>query len=194
MPSRLTFTLQLSLALLGTRPGEAVAGTLLERTVAFVHKKPILLSDAELTRALLQIDLSDAIERTIDEALMDDEAARLVGQARGEDDVARAVLVLQAKAGPGFHVAALRRKALTQLAIARYIEVRLRPLVRVEDAEVRRVFNERMAEGPLAEGFSLVAPSIREALEQRSLDQKIEEWVSSLRRREVVRRPLSRPR
>ena len=43
-------------------------------------------------------------------------------------------------------------------------------------------------------GFSQVAESIREALERRSLDQKIEEWVASLRRREAVRRPPPRSR
>ena len=89
--------------------------------------------------------------------------------------------------------AALRRKALIQLAISNYINQRLRPLVRVEDAEVRKVFSQKVLNDQEPPSFSLVAPSIRELLERRSLDQKIEEWVASLRRREEIRRLPARP-
>jgi hypothetical protein len=38
-----------------------------------------------------------------------------------------------------------------------------------------------------------VADAIRESLESRALDQKIEEWVASLRRRGEIRRVAARP-
>lgn len=169
------------------------AGTLIERTLAFVNKKPILHSDVALTRALLQLEEADALERTIDESLMFDEASRLLNDSPSEDTIARAVLALQEKIGTGFTSPALRRKALVQLAIANYIDQRLRSLVRVDDAEVRKAFNERLVNAPQPSLFSEVADAIRESLERRSLDQKIEEWVGALRLRAEIRRPAPRP-
>ena len=188
--SRLRARSLLTMALLAH---SAFAGTVIERTMAFVNKRPVLLSDVELTRTLLKLDEAEAVERTIDEFLMFDEASRLITQSPAEEVVVRGRQDLQAKAGPGFSLAALRRKALVQLAIANYIDLRLRPQVRVEDAEVRRVFNERVVKDPEPPPFNLVADAIRESLEQRSLDQKIEEWVASLRRREEVRRVTPKP-
>ena len=175
---------------LGGVPG-AEAGTIVERTMAFVNKKPVLLSDVVLTQALLKLGQEEALQRTIEEVMMFDEASRLLEEPPppASVEVAEQALLEQA---PGFSAAALRRKALTQLAIARYIDLRLRPLVRVEDAEVRKLFNERQAADPQSEAFSLAAIQIREMLERRALDQKVEEWVASLLRREEVRRPSPR--
>ena len=184
--------LLLSAGLLALGAGSAFAATLVERTMAFVNKRPVLLSDVTLTRALLKLGEAEAVERAIDESLMFEEASRLVTQTPPEEAVARAILDLEAKAGLGFSAVALRRKAVVQLAIANYIELRLRPQVRVEDGEVRRVFNERVVNDPEPPPFNLVADAIRESLEQRALDQKIEEWVASLRRREEVRRVTPR--
>lgn len=171
----------------------ALAGTVVERTVAFVNKKPVLLSDVELTRALLKLDEKEAMERTIDEVLMFEEASRLVTESLPEEEVARATASLALKAGSGFTPAALRRKALVQLAIANYIELRLRPQVRVEDEAVRAAFNERVARDPQTPLFNLVADAIRDSLESRALDQKIEEWIAALRGREEIRRVPPRP-
>ena len=82
---------------------------------------------------------------------------------------------------------------MIQIAIASYIDQRLRPQVRVEDSEVRKVFNEKILNDAQAPAFSLVADGIRASLEKRSLDQKVEEWVASLRRRGEVRRVPLRP-
>ncbi len=172
----------------------AHAGTVVERTVAFVNRRPILLSDVEMTRALLGLEEAEAQERTIDEVLMSDEASRLVSDSVSEEEIATAIGTLREKAGARFTPAALRRKALAQLAISKYIDLRLRPLVRIEDGDVRKVFNEKVAADPLAPDFALVAPEIRQLLERQSLDQKIEEWVASLRRRDEVRRPAARTR
>jgi hypothetical protein len=141
----------------------------------------------------LQLAEGESLERTIDEALMFDEASRLLDDSPSEDMIARAVFALQEKTGTGFTRPALRRKALVQLAISNYIDQRLRSLVRVEDAEVRRVFNQRVVNDPQPPAFSLVAPSIRELLERQALDQKIEEWVGALRSRAEIRRPSPRP-
>ena len=172
--------------------GPALSGVLIERTLAFANKKPVLLTDVTLTRVLLGLDEADALERTIDQTLMFEEASRLLNEPFADQAVAEATQALEEKAGAGFGQAALRRKARTELAIASYIEARLKPLVRVGDDEVRQLFNERVIREPNPPVFSDVAQPIREALEAQSLDQKIEEWVASLRMRAVIRRPPPR--
>lgn len=181
----------LFLALMLVAPS-ARAGTLVERTVAFVNRRPILLSDVELARALLKLNPAEAIESSIDESLMFAEASRLVHDTSSDADIAQAVSVLREKAGPAFSAAALGRKASVQLAISRYIYRRLRPLVRVDEAAVRKAFNERLVNDPDPPVFSQVAPALRDSLEGRALDEKIEEWVSDLRMHADIRRPIAR--
>jgi len=79
-----------------------------------------------------------------------------------------------------------------QLAISNYIELRLRPQVRVEDEAVRQAFNDRVAKDPQTPLFALIADAIRESLESRALDQKIEEWIALLRVRGEIRRVAPR--
>ena len=167
----------------------AVAGTVVERTLAFVNRRPILLSEVQLTRALLVLDEKEALERTIDEVMMFEEASRLLSDAPPPQNLDAAIATLREIAGPEFPEAALRRKALVQIAIASYIDVRLRPLIRVDDAEVTKLFNERLAKEVPPPSFTVASLEIREFLARQALDRRIEEWVTSLRRREEVRRP-----
>ena len=175
------------IALSGIAP-RSIAGTLIEKTLAFVNKTPVLLSDVQLTEVLLSLAAGPALERTIDERLMFEEARRLINQAPSETATTTAVDSLRTKTGPGFTREALVRKARIQLAISNYIDVRLAPLVRVEDGEVRRVFNEMVVSQEAPPSFDSVAKEIRAALERKSLDQKIEEWVATLRTRAEIRR------
>ena len=182
------------LAVMAATPSVSViAGTLVERTEAFVNKRPVLLSDVELARALLKLDPAEALERSIDENLMFEEASRLLNDTPSGESLEAAIETLREKAGSAFSDAALRRKALVQLAIANYIELRLRPLVRVEDAEVRKAFNQMVAREPQPPSFSAIGPSLRASLEAKVLDERIEEWVTGLRRRADIRRPTTSP-
>lgn len=167
----------------------SIAGTVIEKTLAFVNKKPVLLSDIELTKTLLGIDDASALQRTIEESLMFEDALRLLNEPPAGEALESAVATLQAKTGAHFSRVALLRKARVQLAIANYIDVRLKPLVRIEDSEVRRVFNEMVAAEGQAPNFEAAGPEIRAALQGKSLDQKIEEWVTALRARAEIRTP-----
>jgi len=178
--------LLLTLALPG---GRTAAGTLVERTEAFVNKRPVLLSDVTLTAALLKLNHAEATERSIDESLMYEEAARLVNETPPEAAVVAAVETLREKAGDRFSEAALRRKALVQLAIAGYIDLRLRPLVRVDDEQVRKAYGDLVSNDSEPPAFGEVADELRESLESRALDERIEEWVAELRHRAEIRRP-----
>lgn len=170
----------------------ALGGTVVERTLAFVNLRPILLSEVQLTRSLLSLDEKEGLERTIDEVMMFEEASRLLSDAPPPDNLPAAIATLREIAGPDFPEAALRRKALAQIAIASYIDLRLRPLIRVDDAEVRRIFNERLANEVPPPSFTVASVEIKELLTRQALDRRIEEWVTSLRRREEVRRPPAR--
>jgi hypothetical protein len=186
MRSRTLLTMSLGFALLARF---ASGGEVIERTLAFVNKRPVLLSDVRLTRSLLDLEDRAALERTIEEVLMFEEASRLLSAPPAEGRVDAAVAALAAKAGSGYSAAALRRKALAQIAIADYVDLRLRPLVRVDDAEVRRAFDDRAKDDPAAPTFETVEDGIREALARGSLDRRIEEWVTTLKRRAEIRRP-----
>ncbi len=189
--SRLVHSILLALTVAAPGASASAAGALVERTVAFVNQRPVLLSDVELAKALLRLGDSEAIERTIDESLMAEEASRLAIDAPTDEAIAGAVLTLREKAGTGFSAAALKRKAVVQLVISNYIDQRLRPLVRVEDATVRKAFNEMVADLPEPPVFSEVAPALRASLEGRALDAKIEEWVAGMRLRADIRRPVA---
>lgn len=182
----------LMLALTAMTAGPAArlgAGTLVERTEAFVNRRPVLLSDVVLTAALLRLNHAEATEKSIDEALMFEEASRLVNDAPGDEAVTEATLSLKEKAGPGFSTVALRRKALVQLTIAAYIDLRLRSLVRVEDEDVRKAFEDLAKTEARSPIYADVVADLREALEARVLDERIEEWVAELRLRADIRRP-----
>ncbi|MEO8360855.1 MAG: hypothetical protein ABI672_12560 [Vicinamibacteria bacterium] len=193
MPSRRIASAVGGILLAGLTLGSVAfieAANVVERTMAFINKKPVLLSEVQLTQILLQINPEAALEKTIDEDLMFEESSRLLSTVQDEKELEAATTVLRAKAGPGFSDAAIKRKAQMQLSIARYIEIRMRPQARVEDTEVRRLFDEKAVGDPKAPEFVQVEPSIRESLERRALDRKIEEWVTSLRQRAEIRRPV----
>lgn len=190
--SRLAFLLAVMVVFGGSSSVVAQAGTIVERTLAFINKKPILFSEVQLTKALLQLDDAQALEKTIDERLMFEEAARLLSTPLAEKDVEGAVAALREKVGDSVSEVALVRKAQAQLTIAAYIDLRLRPLLQVDDADVRRLFDEKARNDPKAPQFDEVEVSIRESLERRSLDRRIEEWVRSLRERAEIRRPRVR--
>jgi hypothetical protein len=62
----------------------------------------------------------------------------------------------------------------------------------VDEAAVRKAFNERLVNDPDPPVFSQVASALRDSLEGRALDEKIEEWVSDLRMHADIRRPIAR--
>jgi hypothetical protein len=173
----------LSLALPGLLllvPG-AGSGEVIERIVAVVDGRPLLLSEVRL----LQQVRGDTEEATraalIDEWLMFAEAARLPQLAPTPEEEARALKSLELRA-PGPTPPAeedLRRVARRQATILKYVDFRFRPQVRVEEAAVAALYAAEYPTGtpPLAD----VADKLRARLLARDLDRRIEEWVKELR-------------
>jgi hypothetical protein len=161
-----------------------------ERIVAVVDDRPLLLSELEAHRAVSRLPEDRALEAAIDERLMHAEAAR-IPQAEVPDDEEDKALALLLETRPALRAevseAELRRLLHRQLAILKYVEFRFRPQVRVADEEVRRVWEEEQAGRPAGPALEDEQDAIRARLERRALDERVEAWVKELRARADVR-------
>jgi hypothetical protein len=163
-------------------PG-AAQGNVVERILAVVDGRPLLLSEVRVLEALRGLDQKAAVDALIDERLMFREAARLPQAVVSAEEEERAYRELAARvpAGAGATEEDLRRLARRQTAILKYVEFRFRPQVRVEDEEVRAAYDKERAASPETLPFDAVAEQLRARLESEELDQRIEEWVKELR-------------
>lgn len=171
-------------------------GEVVERIVAVVDERPLLLSDLRAFMAVRGLPEGEALEAAIDERLMHVEAAR-IPQAEvpaEEEDRALALLVETRPALRGeVPEPDLRRLLRRQLAILKYVEFRFRPQVRVSEEEVRRAWEEEQAGRPAGPALEDEQEAIRARLERRALDERVEAWVRELRARADVRYVGGRP-
>jgi hypothetical protein len=164
-------------------------GVLLERILAVVEGRPLLLSEVRFVQGLRGVDEPAALEALIDERLMLREAARLSQSSVSAEEEERALARLRetsafARAAPE---AELRRLVRRQTAILKYIDFRFRSQVSVGEEEVRRAYEARWAGQPDAPTLQQAAPELRRALLERALDRRIENWVAELRAGAQVR-------
>lgn len=171
----------LALALL---PAAAWAqGVLVERILAVVEGRPVLLSEVRVVQELRGLEQAAALDALIDERLMLREAARLSQSAVSAQEEERALARLRetsAGARP-LPEADLRRLVRRQTAILKYIDFRFRSQVSVGEDEVQRAYEARWGAQPGAPPVEQVAPALREALLEQALDRRIEAWVAELR-------------
>jgi hypothetical protein len=161
-----------------------------ERIVAVVDERPLLLSDLRALMAVRGLAEGEALEAAIDERLMHLEASRLpqADVSPEEEDRALSLLLETRK-----HLRAeapepdLRRLLRRQLAILKYVEFRFRPQLRIGDDEVRKAWAEEQAGRPAGPALEDEQEVIRARLERRALDERIETWVRELRSRADVR-------
>jgi hypothetical protein len=163
---------------------------LVDRILAVVNDSPLLLSEVRAVEILRSLDRGQALEAAIDERLMHQEASRLPQAAVSEEEVEEAIRsLLEARSAVVERVprAEMERLLRRQLSILKYIEFRFRPQIRVTDQEVREAWNEAFQGAPQGPPFEEAAPELRERLERRELDRRIEEWIRELRQRAEVR-------
>jgi hypothetical protein len=161
-----------------------------ERIVAVVDERPLLLSDVRTLIAVRGLPEGEALEAAIDERLMHLEAARLPqAEVSGEEEERALALLLDARPTLGAAVPEpdLRRLLRRQLAILKYVEFRFRPQVRVSDDDVRKAWEEEQAGHPAGPALEDEQEAIRARLERRALDERVEAWVKELRARADVR-------
>jgi len=163
---------------------------LVERIVAVVDERPLLLSDVRALQAVRGLAEETAREAAIDERLMHVEASRLpqADVSLEEEDRALALLV---ETRPALHPEVpeldLRRLLRRQMAILKYVEFRFRPQVHVNDEDVRKAWEDEQAGRPAGPAFEDEQEELRARLERRALDERIETWVRELRQRADVR-------
>lgn len=179
-------------------PGPALAGeetprprvSTLERIVAVVDERPLLLSDVRTLQTVRGLAEGPALEAAIDERLMYLEASRLPQADVSPEDEERAVALLL-ETRPTLRGAVseedLRRLLRRQLAVLKYVEFRFRPQVRVSDDDVRKAWEEAQAGSPEGPALEDEQEAIRARLERRALDERVEAWVTGLRNRADVR-------
>jgi len=165
------------------------ADVLLERILAVVEGRPVLLSEVRLLQAVRGLSQKAALEELIDERLMLREAGRLAQSAVLPEEEERALALLRDSSPPARAAspAELRRLVRRQTAIVKYIDFRFRPQVSVSDADVRRAYDARYGGDPGAPPLEGEAAALREALSQKALDERIEAWVAELRAGAAIR-------
>ncbi|MBI3932609.1 MAG: hypothetical protein HY317_04280 [Acidobacteria bacterium] len=167
---------------LGALSGSLTAAEVVERILAVVNDRPVMLSEVALLGAVRGLDRATAVEAVIDERLMFEEAARLPQAVVGAEDEERAYQSLLGRGSArGALEADLRRLARRETAILRYVEFRFRQQVRVTDEAVRAAYEAEHAGREDAAAYDAVAPALRERLEDAALDARIEAWVKELR-------------
>lgn len=159
---------------------------LIERVVAVVDERPLLLSDVRAFAIVRGLAPSAALQAAIDERLMHAEAAH-VAQAEVSHEQETAALEALLEKTPALRGTVsepdLRRLLHRQLAILQYVEFRFRPQIHVSDDDVRKAWELEPAGPALEDAFD----ATRARLERRALDQRIEAWVDELRARADVR-------
>jgi hypothetical protein len=142
------------------------APRVVERVVAVVDDRPVLLSEVRLAEQVRGEDEHEALESLIDEHLMFAAALRLPQAALTEDEEGAALASLTERLpGAGGDPDALRRMARRQATILKYVDFRFRPQVRVTADD----------------------PDEKARLEAEDLDARIEAWVKELRAAARVR-------
>jgi hypothetical protein len=167
---------------LGLLPARAGA-ELVERIVAVVDGRPLMLSEVRLLERLRGPAPGAALEALIDEALMFRESSRLAATlATAEEEERAYASLLERLDGPaGPLEEGLRRVARRQTAILKYVAFRFGPQVRVDDATLRAAYEAEQARLAEAPPFEDVVGELRERLQREQLDMKVEAWVRELR-------------
>ncbi len=143
---------------------------LVERILAVVDGRPVLLSEVRVVEQVTGQSRDRALEALIDERLMFREAARLpqATVTEAEESAALGSLALRTgRAAAGLPERQLRQLARRQATIVKYVEYRFRPQVRVDE--------------------SAADPEARQRRAEEDLRQRMEAWVRELRRAADVR-------
>ena len=177
MPSRLAAIVACALA------AASAQGAVLERILAVVEGRPVLLSEVRLMQAVRGVDEKAALDELIDERLMLREAGRLAQAAVTPDEEERALEgLLSTHAGArGATTDDLRRLVRRQTAILKYVDFRFRPQISISGPDVQRAYEARYGGSADAPPLEAVTAALREELTREALGLRIEQWARELR-------------
>jgi hypothetical protein len=155
-----------------------------ERVLASVDGRPVLLSETKAVEAVRGLERRPAIDALVDEMLMYREASRLPGALAPPDEEEKSLADLRERAPlieQTVRLSDIRTLLRRQIVILRYVEIRFRPQVRIADETVREAYDAAYSGQADAPPFESAEAAIREELVRRDLDARIEAWVRELR-------------
>jgi hypothetical protein len=184
-----------ALLLAGIAAQGSAEPVVVERILAVVDGRPLLLSEVEVLERVRAVDRAAALEAAIDERLMYQDASRSPQAALSAAEAQAALDSVVARMGPA--ASEVGRGELATLArreaiILKYVHLRFLPQVRIDDEAVRRAYEAETAGLGTPPSYEEAAPGLRKRLADRDLDERIEGWVRELRSSADVRYNVER--
>ena len=220
-------TLYLTIGLLFLLPTVvpfALAGEVIDGVVATVNRQPLFQSDWEEAicfeafmqqkpiAQVTQADRMQALQRLIDRQLLQAQMGDETFLQPPEDDIDKYVAKLRAQvpnggddriwqkalASHGLTPDMLRDHLRTEVRVMNFVEVRLRPHVRVQPEEVEAYYKNQLLPDLQKAGGAMVAldeaePRIRELLVQRHMDELLDAWLHNLRQQAEIHSTVAIP-
>jgi hypothetical protein len=156
----------------------ASGAELVDRILAVVDTRPVFLSDVKAVEALDGRTRAEALERTIDEMLLFQEAFRLPQAAASEEEV---------RAVADSALPAIRRAARRRAVVQKYIAFRFRPQVRIDEDEVRRAYAAQWEGRPDAPSPQTAEAELRDRLVEAEVAARVAAWLKDLRAAAQIR-------
>jgi hypothetical protein len=164
------------------------------RVTAFLNREPLIFTPDARRKAA---------ERLVDQSLIREEIAAggfspaQYGEATAMQESLRrdhyqnsVPRFREALAQYGLTDSELHDQLRWQLTVIRFIDERFRPGIIVSDEDVRKYYDDHLAElrrqYPNDNGFDALAPQIRSSLEGEKINEEFEAWLQEARRRARV--------
>jgi len=200
------------------------AGEILDGVVATVNHKPIFRSDwdeavcfelfmqQKPVSQVTEADRTTALQRLIDRQLLTAQMSDARSMQPSEDDLQKYTAKLREQV-PGGEDDQSWRKLLasygltedvlkdhlgTELQVVDFVEVRLRPTVRVQPEEIEAYYRNQLLPDLRQAGGRIISlndvePKIRELLTQQHMDELLDAWLHNLRQQAEIRTSVPIP-
>lgn len=160
------------------------SGVLVERILAVVNGRPVLLSDVTLLGRVKNLGEKAALEAFIDQRLMGEEALKLPEAAVTETEENSLYRDLVSRLGgvpQDFGEADLRALVRREAVVLKYVNYRFRSEVRISDDEIKKAYQEQYGTTESPPSFLKVSDALRARLEDQRVGEQVEAWVKELR-------------
>jgi hypothetical protein len=210
--------------LLPTAVTPTSAGEVLDGVVATVNHKPIFRSDWDEAvcfelfmqrKPVIQVTEADrvtALQRLIDRQLLAAQMSDARSMQPSEDDLQKYSAKLRAQvpggdddqswrkllASYGLTEGVVKDHLRTELQVMNFVEVRLRPTVRVQPEEIEAYYRNQLLPDLQQAGGKIISlndvePRIRELLTQQHMDELLDAWLHNLRQQAEIRTSVPIP-
>jgi hypothetical protein len=204
----------LTLVLVGAT--RALTGEVIDRVVATINGHAILLSDWEEAiayeaflngKALAEIseeERKQTLERIIDQELLlqqlkdgmrfeaeEQTLQQRITEIRKQHAAANDAAWTRALSSYGLSEQTLRERLMQHMLLIRFIDVRLRPGVRIDRVSVEKYYRETLLprlrqQGAREPALHEVSPKIEQVLEQERVNELLDAWLHNLREESEV--------